>query len=1062
MFARLFLTVVLSFCSNVLWLTEYSAAVELSPANQNISSPPQGRQDTTKRSPTSNFVINSLSEKERIWLRDHPIIRVVQDTSWYPIEFVNESGEPSGMAGDYLRLIEQRLNVKFELVRNLSWQEAYARLKRWEIDMTTSVAVTPERTEFWAFTKPYMSIPIVIVTHTDVTYIANMRELAGKKIAVVDGYAVNDWIPRDFPEIKLFRVKTAQEGLETLQRGEVFAYIDNMLVVGYYMAKMKTNTLKIAGETPYVNAQCMAVRKDWSILAGILQKALDSISETERNDIYKKWLPIRYEHGFNYILLWQALAIFTVIFIGLVLWIQKLSVEIRNRKKAEVLMQESEEQLRVLSENLAEGMVYQINSGIDGQQRIFTYLSPAIKELHGLNVEDVKQNPFLIYDQLEEKHRVILAEAEAHALASRSKLDIDLPIRLPSGEVRWRRFISSPRMLANGSITWDGIELDITEHKQAEEVLKERDIQFQKLSAHVPGMIYQFKKRPDGTYCVPFTTDAIKQIFGCSPQDVREDFSPIARVILSEDFDKVYNSIESSAERMTAWQCEYRVQIPGQPIRWMFGHATPEQLADGSIIWYGFNTDITNIKQVEANLQKSEVNYRRSLDDSPLGVRIVSTKGETIYANREVLNIYGYKGIEELQETPAKERYTAESYAEYLVRREKRRQGEFVPPDYEISIVRKDGAIRRLQVYRKEVLWNGEMQFQTLYNDITERKRAEEDLKESKALIEAVVENVPLMIFLKESIDLRFVIFNRAGEELLGYNRRDLMGKNNLDLFPPEQADHFMVKDREVLDGDVGMLDIPEEPIMTAKKGQRFLHTRKVCIRGSDGATKYLLGISEDITERKQAEERLKETLESLRKAVSATIQVMVSAVESRDPYTAGHQSRSADLARAIANEMGLPQDIIDGIRMAGSIHDIGKISIPAEILSKPTKLSEIEYALIKEHAKKGFEMLKDVESTWPLAEIVYQHHERMDGSGYPRGMRGEEILIEARILAVADVVESMASYRPYRPALGLNAALTEIENNKETLYDADAVDACLRLFREKGFQFERHDFEQQ
>jgi HD-GYP domain-containing protein (c-di-GMP phosphodiesterase class II) len=216
-----------------------------------------------------------------------------------------------------------------------------------------------------------------------------------------------------------------------------------------------------------------------------------------------------------------------------------------------------------------------------------------------------------------------------------------------------------------------------------------------------------------------------------------------------------------------------------------------------------------------------------------------------------------------------------------------------------------------------------------------------------------------------------------------------------------------------------------------------------------------MLSLTRDITKRKKAEEDLKETLERLRKAFGATIQVMVSAVETRDPYTAGHQTRSADLARAIATEMGLPQEKIDGIRMAGAIHDIGELSVPAEILSKPTKLSELEFSLIKEHANKGFEILKDVESPWPLAEIVYQHHERMDGSGYPRHLKGEEILMEARILAVADVVEAMASHRPYRPALGLNAALEEIENNKGTLYDADAVDACLRLFQDKGFQLE-------
>jgi HD-GYP domain-containing protein (c-di-GMP phosphodiesterase class II) len=220
-----------------------------------------------------------------------------------------------------------------------------------------------------------------------------------------------------------------------------------------------------------------------------------------------------------------------------------------------------------------------------------------------------------------------------------------------------------------------------------------------------------------------------------------------------------------------------------------------------------------------------------------------------------------------------------------------------------------------------------------------------------------------------------------------------------------------------------------------------------------------LENLQQDITERKRAEEELQLTLESLRKAVGTTIQVMVSAVEARDPYTAGHQIRSADLARTIATEMGLPQDRIDGIRMAGSIHDIGKLSIPAEILSKHTRLSELEFSLIKEHSKKGYEMLKDVKSPWPLAQIVYQHHERMNGSGYPRNLKGDEILMEARIMAVSDVVESMASHRPYRPALGIEAALEEIEKNRGTLYDTGAVDVCLRLFREKGFQLEGHDF---
>jgi putative nucleotidyltransferase with HDIG domain len=171
-----------------------------------------------------------------------------------------------------------------------------------------------------------------------------------------------------------------------------------------------------------------------------------------------------------------------------------------------------------------------------------------------------------------------------------------------------------------------------------------------------------------------------------------------------------------------------------------------------------------------------------------------------------------------------------------------------------------------------------------------------------------------------------------------------------------------------------------------------------------------------------------------------------------KDPYTSGHQQRVSDLARAIATEMGLSADRQDFIRTASTIHDIGKIAIPTEILSNPTKLTALEFNLIKTHPQSGYDILKDIDFPWPVADIVLQHHERMDGSGYPQGLKEDDILLEARILAIADVVEAIAFHRPYRPAMGINLALEEISRNKGILYDAEAVDACLKLFREKDY----------
>lgn len=199
----------------------------------------------------------------------------------------------------------------------------------------------------------------------------------------------------------------------------------------------------------------------------------------------------------------------------------------------------------------------------------------------------------------------------------------------------------------------------------------------------------------------------------------------------------------------------------------------------------------------------------------------------------------------------------------------------------------------------------------------------------------------------------------------------------------------------------------------------------------------------------------LQDSVSKLRKALEGSIQAMALMVVMRDPYTAGHQHRVADLACAIAREMGLFDDQIDCIRLAATIHDIGKISIPAEILSKPGSINEIEFNLIKAHPKVGYEILKTIEFPWPIAQVVLQHHERLDGSGYPSGLSGEEILTEAKILGVADVVEAIASHRPYRPAQGVDTALEEISEQRGTLYHPDVVDACLRLFQEKRFEFE-------
>lgn len=214
--------------------------------------------------------------------------------------------------------------------------------------------------------------------------------------------------------------------------------------------------------------------------------------------------------------------------------------------------------------------------------------------------------------------------------------------------------------------------------------------------------------------------------------------------------------------------------------------------------------------------------------------------------------------------------------------------------------------------------------------------------------------------------------------------------------------------------------------------------------------------LEKENTEQRETLERLvEERTGKLRQAMLNTAYATAAMLDLRDPYTSGHQRRVGGLASAIGREIGLPEDTLEGLHLTGCIHDIGKIIVPTDILTKPGKLSKPEYEIIKEHSEKGYDILKNYEMPWAVAEIVYEHHERLDGSGYPRGLKGDQISLETRIISVADVVEAMMTHRPYRPSLGLTAAMNEISEHKGILYDTDVVDACILLFCIKGYTLE-------
>jgi PAS domain S-box-containing protein len=323
-------------------------------------------------------------------------------------------------------------------------------------------------------------------------------------------------------------------------------------------------------------------------------------------------------------------------------------------------------------------------------------------------------------------------------------------------------------------------------------------------------------------------------------------------------------------------------------------------------------------------------------------------------------------------------------------------------------------------------------------------------LAESEAKFHALVEQSIAGIYMIDGE--RFAYVNPRLCEILGYREDEL-----LRLVPREVV---LEQDRELVLANLrlrvagGAESLRYEFRVRRKDGA----IRHVGVHGSAmnfGGRRVVIGILQDISDRVNAEHTVERQLHRLETAMVGTVGAMSAMVEMRDPYTAGHERRVGSLARAIGDALGLPQEQVRGLEIAGGLHDVGKISVPAEILTKPSRLSGVEFSLVKGHARSGFEILKDVDFPWPVAQATLQHHERLDGSGYPEGLKDGAIILEARILAVADVVESMSSHRPYRAALGIERALAEIEGNADRLYDADVTRACARVFRDNSFRFE-------
>jgi len=364
-------------------------------------------------------------------------------------------------------------------------------------------------------------------------------------------------------------------------------------------------------------------------------------------------------------------------------------------------------------------------------------------------------------------------------------------------------------------------------------------------------------------------------------------------------------------------------------------------------------------------------------------------------------------------------------------------------------------AVKALQKGAQDYLIKGSVNRDLLVRSLRhsiERKHTENALRESEKKFRKISENILEWVW---EIDTngKYTYSSSIVKKIVGYKPEEIIKKHFYDLFHPDELEEMKKEAFKVLSKKQSFKGFISRNMH--KNGKIvWLSTSGWPILDEKGSLIGFKGVNIDITKRKQVEEKIRQSDKKLQRTLKGVIHIIASTIKTRDFYLTAHQQRVTKLACAIAKELGLSKEKINGIHMAGIIHDLGKIGIPNEILTKNSRLTKSEFNIIKCHSIIGYRILKTIEFPWPVAQIVLQHHERINGSGYPQRLSGRNILIEAKILAVADVVEAMSSHRPYRPPLGIDKALEEIFKNKGILYDPEVVDACIKLFREKEFKF--------
>jgi PAS domain S-box-containing protein len=722
-----------------------------------------------------------------------------------------------------------------------------------------------------------------------------------------------------------------------------------------------------------------------------------------------------------------------------------VSREMTKRIKAEEALRESEEKHRILLEESPDPI---FSFTPEGQ---YKYVNRAFAEGVGKSAQDIIGKKIWDVFPQEEADKRFAALSEVFQTGKEKVFEARVP--RTEGDRYYVTTITPVKKSGGAVLSAICSSKDITKRKQVEEeILKEKLFSDAVLDS-LPDVFYVLDEK---AYYVRWNKNEEK-VTGYTAEELSK-LNALA-VIAEKDRELVAGKIQEAFINGYASVEANLLSKNGEIIPYyLTGYRA---IIEKNIYLLGMGINITERKKMEESLRSSEQLFSEIIEFLPDATLIIDGEGKVIAWNRAMEEMTAVKAEDMLGK--GDHEYALpfigkrkKMLIDFALNNEREKAVAYLNMQWKGDVLYGDALVPRLRGKKAylsataSVLRDakgGIVAAIECVRDVTEKRQSENELRQAEERYRSIFENAQEGIY-RVAPEGRIIMANQAMARMLGYDSPEELIANITDITDIHHPIYVNPEDRSKI---MGMIEkqgsVKNYDVRLCRKDGRIISVSATiqAVRDEKGQIIYYEGIDEDITERK-------ESIERMRKSLGATVQAMAVTVETRDPYTAGHQKRVADLARSIATEMGLTKDQIDGIRMAGIIHDLGKISVPAEILSKPSKLTNIEFELIKTHVRCGYDILKDIDFPWSIARMVLEHHERMDGSGYPQGLTGDKLLPESRILSVADVVESMASHRPYRPALGVIAALAEINMNKGLLYDPEAVDACLRLFHEKNY----------